>query len=342
MNGNGSATNGTAVFWDFENTYYNLRNEFGVRQTKETAVEAVKALRLAMEGQATPTWQTLQAYADFEALPERCGGDLTRIGMETMNVAGASRKNAADMKLAIDATRMLYTQSYDTFVIIGGDRDYLPLVGELKRSGRNVFVASFANSLSADLKAFIGEGNVVDLGEFLDLPKPVTVEPERKATSRATTRVTPSSVGARPTYSVGRPVVRPVGLPASGLVGSASSPRVTPATTVAMNPKDLDAVAVQLLTYIVDEYSLPYGWNDVWMGPLLRNFCKENPGFDSDRFSRTLDRLSEMGAVSVVNRPDTRGGRAGGYMVVVVHKNDPLVQEVVGRLMSGDVMSIAS
>lgn len=69
---------------------------------------------------------------------------LMEQGIEPVQVfrfPGGNNKNAADMKMAMDATVLLQTPSaVDFFVLVTGDSDFIPLVLELKRSGAQVFV----------------------------------------------------------------------------------------------------------------------------------------------------------------------------------------------------------
>lgn len=69
---------------------------------------------------------------------------LMEQGIEPVQVfrfPGGNNKNAADMKMAMDATVLLQPpSSVDLFVIVTGDSDFIPLVLELKRSGATVFV----------------------------------------------------------------------------------------------------------------------------------------------------------------------------------------------------------
>jgi hypothetical protein len=63
-----------------------------------------------------------KAYADFERLRSTPQGLLYLMGVETHNVLGTEHKNAADMKLCIDAMEVMSTRSeIETFVIFAGE-----------------------------------------------------------------------------------------------------------------------------------------------------------------------------------------------------------------------------
>ena len=52
---------------------------------------------------------------------------------------GKNQKNSLDIQLVIDAMEVAYTNPLiDSFCIVSGDRDYMPLVGKLKSMGKHV------------------------------------------------------------------------------------------------------------------------------------------------------------------------------------------------------------
>ncbi|MBI4881526.1 MAG: NYN domain-containing protein [Planctomycetes bacterium] len=73
---------------------------------------------------------------------------LMEEGIEPVQVfrfPGGSSKNAADMRLAMDATALLAGRSQiDRFILVTGDSDFIPLVLELKRNGAEVIVIGVA------------------------------------------------------------------------------------------------------------------------------------------------------------------------------------------------------
>ncbi len=97
-----------------------------------------------------------EAYGDFDryaalgtALRER-GFGLTHLPRLTKG----SEKNHADIQMVVDAMRVAFTSSHiDSFVLLSGDSDLLPLVQELIRMGKRVDVIAVAGSASAALAA---------------------------------------------------------------------------------------------------------------------------------------------------------------------------------------------
>lgn len=70
---------------------------------------------------------------------------------------GIAQKNNADIQLVIDALEVAYTNPLiDSFCIVSGDSDYMPLVGKLKTMGK--FVLGISRSEAAS-KVFINACN---------------------------------------------------------------------------------------------------------------------------------------------------------------------------------------
>jgi hypothetical protein len=58
---------------------------------------------------------------------------------------------AVDISLATEILGLAYKNSFDVVCLIAGDRDYVPLVHEIKRSGKQVYVSFFQNLPDAGL-----------------------------------------------------------------------------------------------------------------------------------------------------------------------------------------------
>lgn len=82
-----------------------------------------------------------RAYADWSYF-DQDRRDLTRHHVELIEIPqrmGASRKNAADIKLAVDAMELAFERDYvTTFVICTGDSDLTPLVHKLRELDKRV------------------------------------------------------------------------------------------------------------------------------------------------------------------------------------------------------------
>jgi len=116
-----------------------------------------------------------RAYANFNSRRPRTTGVgsgmdyfLQRIpdvlldqGVEPVQVFQLSRgglrtKNAADMRMAMDATALLGTASgIEQFVLVTGDADFIPVILELKRHGCDVSVIGVRGATSQHLQRFV-------------------------------------------------------------------------------------------------------------------------------------------------------------------------------------------
>ena len=83
---------------------------------------------------------------------------LYRLGVELIHVLGKREgetfKNAVDVKMAVDAVRAIALLPHiDVFVIVSGDRDFIPVLKELRRHGKTVVGVSPRTSASNDFAA---------------------------------------------------------------------------------------------------------------------------------------------------------------------------------------------
>jgi uncharacterized LabA/DUF88 family protein len=93
-----------------------------------------------------------RAYADWTLFAED-RRTLTQHNCELIDIpqrTGAVRKNAADIKLAVDAMELAYERGFvSTFVIASGDSDFTPLVAALRALNRRVIGIGTKGSTSA-------------------------------------------------------------------------------------------------------------------------------------------------------------------------------------------------
>ncbi|HLU53616.1 MAG TPA: NYN domain-containing protein [Acidimicrobiia bacterium] len=122
-----------AVFLDYENLAIGARDSLGGMQFDFGPI----ADALAERGRVI----LRRAYADWSMFDED-RRMLTRHHVELIEIPqrmGASRKNAADIKLVVDAIEQAYERAYvTTFVICTGDSDFTPLVYKLRELNKRV------------------------------------------------------------------------------------------------------------------------------------------------------------------------------------------------------------
>jgi len=133
-----------ALFLDYENLAIGARDGLGVSPFDFDPV----ADALAERGRVV----VRRAYADwsyFDAdrrLLARAQVEL----IEIPQLIGGSRKNAADIKMAVDAIELAYERGFvTTFAIATGDSDFTPLVHKLRELDKRVIGIGVQSSTSA-------------------------------------------------------------------------------------------------------------------------------------------------------------------------------------------------
>ena len=133
MNTPETRSNRIAVFIDFDNIEIGVKSTIGGQFDIGVVLEAIKE-----RGEIV----TKIAYSDWKR-----AGDYSRlltqhaIRMVQRNLTPGGDKNGADITMALDALEMAFTHDHiNTFVIVGGDSDFISLVEKLKQYGRKVLV----------------------------------------------------------------------------------------------------------------------------------------------------------------------------------------------------------
>ncbi|WP_262286034.1 PIN domain-containing protein [Micromonospora sp. MA102] len=154
-----------ALFLDYENLALGVRDHHGGRPFDFRPI----ADALAERGRVV----VRRAYADWSYFDED-RRMLTRSHVELIEIPqrmGASRKNAADIKMAVDAVELAFERGYiSTFVICTGDSDFTPLVHKLRELNKRVIGVGVENSTSALLPPACDEFLFYDRLEGVDVP----------------------------------------------------------------------------------------------------------------------------------------------------------------------------
>jgi uncharacterized LabA/DUF88 family protein len=154
-----------ALFLDYENLAIGARDTLGgLTFDLKPVVDA-----LAERGRVIAR----KAYADWSAFDED-RRMLTRWQVELIEIPqrmGASRKNAGDIKMAVDALEMAFEREYvTTFVICTGDSDLTPLVHKLRELNKRVIGVGIKDSTSALLPPACDEFLFYDTLDGVDVP----------------------------------------------------------------------------------------------------------------------------------------------------------------------------
>ncbi|MFC5004743.1 NYN domain-containing protein [Dactylosporangium cerinum] len=161
-----------ALFLDYENLALGARDHLGGMSFDFRPI----ADALAERGRVV----VRRAYADWSYFDED-RRMLTRSHVELIEMPqrmGASRKNAADIKMAVDAMELAFEREYiSTFVLCTGDSDFTPLVHKLRGLNKRVIGVGVEKSTSALLPPACDEFLYYDRLEGVEVPAARTRTP---------------------------------------------------------------------------------------------------------------------------------------------------------------------
>jgi uncharacterized LabA/DUF88 family protein len=171
-----------ALFLDYENLAIGARESLGEGDFDVRPI----ADALAERGRVV----VRRAYADWSNF-DKDRRMLTRSHVELIEMPqrmGASRKNAADIKMAVDAVELAFVRDYvSTFVVCTGDSDFTPLVYKLRELNKSVIGVGVRASTSALLPPACDEFLYYDDLEGIE-PRPA-----RRSSRRQPPATTPSA-----------------------------------------------------------------------------------------------------------------------------------------------------
>ncbi|HEX8327321.1 MAG TPA: NYN domain-containing protein [Hymenobacter sp.] len=327
-----------AVFIDFENVYYFLKNHFhDPPDLNDYVLDIVRTLREQLSAKGLDSLISY-AYADFERMATAPQGALYLMGVSTRNVLGTDHKNAADMQLCIDALEVLYTRpDIGTFVLVAGDRDYIPVLQHLRRQARQVLVAGFRESVSGDLLQNIGAEQFLDARDLL---APGRIEQlEKRRTDRQRTieegrrqreqgiaggfsaAAQAGRVGAlNPGDAAARPIVPAAPRPAAPRL-SEEVPDFAP-TRPLEGEFERRTLAFMLREFQKLEAKQQRRVPELWLGPFMRLLTDELPELPDYERRDLLNKLRDAGTIRI----EKREGEPHPFSVIVVNYSHPDVQ----------------
>ena len=186
-----------ALFLDYENLAIGAREQLHLNVFDFRPV----ADALAERGRVV----VRRAYADWSRFDED-RRMLTRHHVELIEIPqrmGSVRKNAADIKMAVDAIELCFERDYITTFVLGtGDSDFTPLVHKLRELNRRVIGIGVEASTSALLPPACDE--------FLFYERLEGVEPvaARRVPARAARAKRPAIVEVEPVAEEEQPAGR--------------------------------------------------------------------------------------------------------------------------------------
>ncbi|HEX9767308.1 MAG TPA: NYN domain-containing protein [Nitriliruptorales bacterium] len=174
-----------AVFLDFENVAIGSR-DLGFQFEMAPLLDA-----LADRGRIV----VKRAYADWNLFRDHRRG-LVDSNVELIEIPQRSdsvRKNAADIKMAVDAMELALGRDFiGTYVIVSGDSDFTPLVNKLRELDRRVIGVGLRGSTANILPPSCDEFIFYDRLESVQTKK----QAERRDTSKGGPGASPKSKGS--------------------------------------------------------------------------------------------------------------------------------------------------
>src|SRR5438270_841826 len=130
-----------ALLIDFDNVTMGIRTDLGKELRSLLSSEIIKG-KVAVQ----------RAYADWRRYPQYIVPlSESSIDLIFAPAYGSSKKNATDIRLAIDALELVFTRpEIGTFILLSGDSDFSSLVIKLKEYGKYVIGVGIRES-SSDL-----------------------------------------------------------------------------------------------------------------------------------------------------------------------------------------------
>ena len=130
-----------ALLIDFDNVTMGIRSDLQTELKNLLSSDIIKG-KVAVQ----------RAYADWRRYPQYIVSLAeSSIDMIMAPAYGSSKKNATDIRLAIDAVELMFTRpEIGTFILLSGDSDFSSMVMKLKEYGKYVIGVGIRES-SSDL-----------------------------------------------------------------------------------------------------------------------------------------------------------------------------------------------
>lgn len=140
--------NKVAVFFDYENIVYSLRNRFEQKANFDALITKCKEFGRLTVAKAFADWGLPYMSPALMYALQSSGFELIFVPTGSTQ-ANSPRKNVADLYMAISVMDTLYNRpEIDTFVLLTGDRDFMVLVNHLKENGKHVVAIGVDGSSS--------------------------------------------------------------------------------------------------------------------------------------------------------------------------------------------------
>lgn len=247
-----------------------------------------------------------RSYADFDNLGGQ--GQLQLLGFDPRFILASPRKNSADIQLSIDVMEALLTRPEITdYIIVAGDRDYLPIVRKIQEHAKRIWVMGFERATSGDLRTVVGDSHFIKLDQLVPETGPVPADERATEESRG------------PIFdpmTASDPALRTV--PSS----AAAQSSLTDEGGIFQPPAGADADDEIRAIKLALEARERFG-TEIWLTPFLRDYMNDAfPYLNHQGRKGLVERLRRRGAIRIYQRD----GQPQPYSVFEVNLNDPVVR----------------
>ena len=141
--------NRVAVFIDVENIHYSTLNAYSETPDWSWIVQECRKKGRISSIQAFGDWIEFAAE-----VPE-----IQKNGIQPVFVPlSQNGKSSLDCYLTVSAMKLFFQNStIDTLILASGDRDYIPLISELKALGKNIIILAVSDTLSNELRGIVDD-----------------------------------------------------------------------------------------------------------------------------------------------------------------------------------------
>ena len=137
-----------AVFIDYDNIAIGIKASRNGSFQYELVLNWIRSCGEVLTQVAYGSWSR---HASTRQIQGRLAAQGVR--MEHLETVPGGGKNGADIALALEALELVFTQEHiDSFCIVSGDSDFLPLIHKLKRYNKRVYICACRDTISANLR----------------------------------------------------------------------------------------------------------------------------------------------------------------------------------------------
>jgi hypothetical protein len=331
-----------ACFVDFDNVLIELGKKLrGLDKPIDLGslvVELLQLVKAKIESDGSQRIVFGRAYGTWEAAPG-AANSLALMSFQPIFVLSHPRKSSADLELSLDALGVLLSRPDITeFLIVGGDRDYIPVVRRILELGRFVTIVSLQTGMSGDLKAVVGDS------AFLPL-EPVALErlgidefPPVSEHIEILTPVEPFPQEEGPSFLVPPPTGPPAPVKVTTLPEPAPTPPEATGTIVRVAIA-LEERESKTLDLIVKALAEKEGWEMPIVSFYRYHMNDAFPTLSDVERKTIVNNLKDKGLVDLQVKEGPYGGFTSSmgthYLALSVNPEKDFVRERISRIFPG-------